>query len=320
MPEMKPALVLVRGDRLGDVVVSSSILEPILKRYGQTHEIIWSVKKEYLPLFAGLGGVKSVAMEELPGFLEGKPPGTAIFLNPAPVLECRWRALGEFYGWGKTLPDERKKCRIPEIQELANLLKASGFPIYESSQPWIAPLQPLPIVNLPQKPYVIIHISAFEQKPTLTAKTILGLTDDLQKMGNSVVWVGLENRRDSDWLGEMSGGLKVIAFEKLSILELYAVLKSAKGVIGRDSGVTHLSAAIGIPTVAVVGPLAKVKAAARWSPMGPCSRALEFDIAPRFWEGYLSYQKRYFESVKPKDVVEELKTLWRCQTATESQE
>ncbi len=61
-------------------------------------------------------------------------------------------------------------------------------------------------------------------------------------------------------------------FEKLD--ELAAWLRGAKLYIGNDSGITHLAAAMGIPTLAIFGPTNPTK----WAPRGPNVRVLH---APR---------------------------------------
>jgi ADP-heptose:LPS heptosyltransferase len=47
---------------------------------------------------------------------------------------------------------------------------------------------------------------------------------------------------------------------------LAAALAEARLYVGNDSGVTHLAAAVGTPTVALFGPTDPL----RWSPVGPC--------------------------------------------------
>ena len=125
---MKP-LVIVRPDRLGDVVVSSAVLRPLLQRYGKDREIIWSVKDEYALLFAHLEGITTVPLEQLKDTLAKKVAGDVVFLNPEPKLEAVFKANHKIHGWNHDLPDDRKLCEIPEAQECAKLLAASGFPI-----------------------------------------------------------------------------------------------------------------------------------------------------------------------------------------------
>jgi ADP-heptose:LPS heptosyltransferase len=54
------------------------------------------------------------------------------------------------------------------------------------------------------------------------------------------------------------------------LLQLQHLLGSAGGLIGNDSGISHLGAFLGLPTVAVFGP----SDAARWAPSGPAVTVL----------------------------------------------
>jgi hypothetical protein len=66
--------------------------------------------------------------------------------------------------------------------------------------------------------------------------------------------------------------------------QLQRLLAASGGLIGNDSGISHLSAFLGLPTVAVFGP----SDARRWAPSGPAAAALQpgldcrgcFEIAP----------------------------------------
>jgi heptosyltransferase III len=64
---------------------------------------------------------------------------------------------------------------------------------------------------------------------------------------------------------------------------LAAILRASGGFIGNDSGVTHLSAFLGLPTTAIFGP----SDPARWRPSGRAVRVIrpELDCAPCFETG-----------------------------------
>lgn len=61
------------------------------------------------------------------------------------------------------------------------------------------------------------------------------------------------------------------------LIALHELLQNADGYIGNDSGVTHLSAFLKIPTVAVFGPSDSV----RWHPIGPYVRVLVSEKCPK---------------------------------------
>jgi ADP-heptose:LPS heptosyltransferase len=56
-----------------------------------------------------------------------------------------------------------------------------------------------------------------------------------------------------------------------TLVEVLAILSCAGGFIGNDSGITHLSAALGIRTVAIFGPTDE----AIYGPLGPAVTILK---------------------------------------------
>ena len=64
------------------------------------------------------------------------------------------------------------------------------------------------------------------------------------------------------------------------LIELTTLLKTAGGVIGNDSGVSHLAALLGVPTVVIFGPADPV----RWKPNGPLVEVVrpELECSPCF--------------------------------------
>jgi ADP-heptose:LPS heptosyltransferase len=76
-----------------------------------------------------------------------------------------------------------------------------------------------------------------------------------------------------DGVGEVRRAMKnarPLVAENLSLLQLAALLKRSTAYLGNDSGITHLAAALGLPTVAIFGPTDP----ARWGPRGPEVRIL----------------------------------------------
>ena len=64
---------------------------------------------------------------------------------------------------------------------------------------------------------------------------------------------------------QIPGTRQSVVHSPETILALTALLKTADGFIGNDSGVSHLSACMGLPTVAVFGPSNPIM----WQPLGP---------------------------------------------------
>ena len=88
--------------------------------------------------------------------------------------------------------------------------------------------------------------------------------------------------------------------EKLT--ELAGLLKTGGGFIGNDSGVSHLAAFIGLPTIAVFGPSDDKT----WRPMGRAVKVLRSDLecSPCFETGTVGCEEiDCFSRITPEDVL-----------------
>jgi ADP-heptose:LPS heptosyltransferase len=66
------------------------------------------------------------------------------------------------------------------------------------------------------------------------------------------------------WPADRLAGLAPHVLSDLGLIEVLQVLTAADAYVGNDSGVTHLAAVLGVPTVAVFGPTS----ADHWAPLG----------------------------------------------------
>jgi heptosyltransferase-2 len=98
----------------------------------------------------------------------------------------------------------------------------------------------------------------------------------LDRTGGAAVIVGRnEEREGAGVLADRIGAGALNLAGTLSLEGLFAVLRGARIAIGNDSGSVHVSAALGVPTVAVFGPTS-----AEWTaPRGPAVRIVREDIS-----------------------------------------
>ncbi len=87
-----------------------------------------------------------------------------------------------------------------------------------------------------------------------------------------------------------------------SPLELASVLQKSRAVIGNDSGVTHLSGILGVPTVAIFGPTHPQT----WSPIGPKVKIVRACSAAPSVEIRACMRGDCFQGVRVSSVMEEL--------------
>lgn len=96
----------------------------------------------------------------------------------------------------------------------------------------------------------------------------------------------------------LSGSVPVVRAADESLSRVAALLMESRGYIGNDSGVSHLAAALGMPTVAVFGPTDP----AVWAPLGPRALAVaptHHDAWPTVDEVY-TVTRRLFDERTPR--------------------
>ena len=114
----------------------------------------------------------------------------------------------------------------------------------------------LKALHLPAgRPYVAIHPGAGAENKCWPLDRFLAVARGLRDGGVGVVFVlgPVERERWRDGRVErIQGAFPVMLGEGLGVLA--GVLSEAAGYLGNDSGVSHLAAAVGAPTVAMFGP------------------------------------------------------------------
>jgi ADP-heptose:LPS heptosyltransferase len=93
-------------------------------------------------------------------------------------------------------------------------------------------------------------------------------------LARSVLPLVIEGPADGDTvrevLAEVDASERLAVLRDVSVDELAGVLARCVAHVGNDSGVTHLAALLGVPTLALFGPTDPV----RWSPIGQHVRVL----------------------------------------------
>ena len=134
--------------------------------------------------------------------------------------------------------------------------------------------------NLTAKQYIVVHpgmrssalnwpcshyIQFIKKLLTHHKVAITGTAGDRQYL--APLQLALDEHKNLIWLNE-----------KLDTSELICILEQAKGVVAPSTGVVHLAASTGTPTLGLYSPI-KVEGSTRWSPRGACTAHVtpEFD-------------------------------------------
>ena len=115
------------------------------------------------------------------------------------------------------------------------------------------------------RPLLLIHPGSGSRHKCVDPAVLASVIQLLQTQG--VVPLILEGPADQQTVGELLSQLsnKPPVLRGLSLPLLAGVLSRMELFLGHDSGVTHLSALLGVPTVALFGSTSP----ARWAPRGP---------------------------------------------------
>ncbi len=153
--------------------------------------------------------------------------------------------------WQKPFPE----TRIPIHQYHLSLMGADAliFDIQVSAQMLREACEMLPGQN-----YAAIHPGSGSLKKNWPLDRFASLSEELKKQGLETVWI----KGEADCWDEITVKGKVVYNLPISLLS--AVISRCTVFIGNDSGPAHLSAALGIPTVAIFGPSDPQV----WSPAG----------------------------------------------------
>ncbi len=191
------------------------------------------------------------------------------------------RTPGQFrhYAYDVVVDHERQH----EIENDRHLLGAVG--VVSESEPSVAmdPTATAPLAD----PYVVFHLwpggANFEER-SWPISSWKGLAEELAARGFTIALtggpgeIGLNQELVDDW---SAAGIPVRNASGGSWPESLAWLAFAAGVVSVNTGVMHVAAALGTPTIALNGPTSGT----RWGPRGPFTRCVASPLIP---DGYLN--------------------------------
>jgi heptosyltransferase III len=120
------------------------------------------------------------------------------------------------------------------------------------------------------RPLAIVHPGSGSRHKCVKVGLLIPVMKELETQGLQPLL--LEGPADGEIVRDLFRQLPVkpLVLRDLSVSLAAGVLSQAGLFLGHDSGMTHLSALLGVPTVALFGPTDP----ARWAPRGPAVRVL----------------------------------------------
>ena len=125
--------------------------------------------------------------------------------------------------------------------------------------------------GLDGRPFVVVHPGSGSPRKNWPADRFAAVARRLrERLGLPVIVLG--GPADAEVLQRLDGLLpdSTPLLTDLPLLVVAALLQRARGFLGNDSGLGHLSGALGIPTLVLFGPTDPVL----WQPLGPRVRVL----------------------------------------------
>jgi heptosyltransferase-2 len=111
--------------------------------------------------------------------------------------------------------------------------------------------------------FIALHPSSGSPRKNWSAERFQALALRLRLENRRFLWV--EGEADREVVDGLVRAVPAPVARDLPLTVLAALLSSSRGFVGNDSGVTHLAAAVGTPTIALFGPTDPHI----WAPRGP---------------------------------------------------
>ena len=327
--------LVIRTDRIGDLVLSTPVLEAIKSRYPKAHVtmmvspyaadvlennpfldqvMIDDVEDKH----KGVKGLFLLAREVREGKFE-----VGILLRPTLRLALMLFLAGVRYRIGtgfrfyqiffnRKVYVHRKVNLKHEVEYNMDLLVPLGIvppkilpKVYVTSAGEEFVRRTFDELNItPEDSVVVIHPGSGNSSLNLPVKRFAEVADDLiEKMGAKVVFTGLNNGKDMvEFIKSKMRYNPIDLVGKTTIPQLKAVLKNCNVLISNSTGPMHLSCALGTPTIAIFCPIFAA-GPVRWGPYGEGHQVIMppvpvcFDCKPKKCPHYECMEKIKAEQI-----------------------
>ncbi|MFL5320760.1 MAG: glycosyltransferase family 9 protein [Myxococcaceae bacterium] len=301
---MQPALerlrsiLILRYSALGDVVLATSVLDPLRERYPDA-KIEWVVDSNYAPLLDGLPQLHRVhrlklrsrgALRRLIGEVQGRFDVAIDLQNKVRTRVLSFAASERTVRFVKRGPVEAAMSLLGREQIIDRV---------RTTEMYAEALAPLGVTGPGP-----LHISVSEAARTEAAKVMAGCTrapvtiapgsrwatkrwgpekfarvaEALHSAGEVIALAG--GPGDVETLNAFRSACRVPISADLSALSvegLAAAIGASKLLVACDSGPVHIATALGVPSVVVFGPTS----IRRWGPPAPSiSVSLQLSCSP----------------------------------------
>ncbi len=329
-PADPESIILSRPDRIGDVVISTSVIGPTRARFPYAR-LYFMAQPRMAPLFEAhpaLDGFVPIAQTaaETAERLRSLRAEVLIHMDPdttvaqAGALAGIPRRIG--YGarqrrWLTHLVRiDKDKGRQHEAAYAFEPIKLLGAEPPAQWRPWLTPEvaaqarahAKLQVAGIRRR-YGVLHLSAHGTKPRVPIPYFIEAASFFEKRGLAVLVVGGEasDPAIAEFESALPPNLRKHSYAclagKLDLAETAWVLGEAAVVLSRDSGPAHLAAAMNAPIVTLMAEPEPSCCSLRWAPLGLHSYVLEKPMKRRWLESRASFAARNFQKISPQEVL-----------------
>lgn len=277
---MASSILIIRYSALGDTVLATSVLEPLRAAHPGAH-VAWVVDRAHEPLLRGTA-------DELISFSRKDAASRAAVLR---AVQGRFELAIDLQNklWSRRLaraaaPERRAFVRRTPWQALRSLvghdvvlddthattLYARAAGLDRPGRPFLVARAPSP---LPPGRWVALAPGATWETKRWAPERFAAVGRALKARGLKLALVG--GPMDAPVLDAVRAQVEVDADLREAPLEvLAAALAEVECFLGNDSGLAHVTTALGRPAIALFGPTSVV----RWGPVAP-GKAVSLGLA-----------------------------------------
>lgn len=331
---MKKRILVIRFGSLGDVLLTSATLANLRISFPD-HEIAYLTKKQFAPIVELFGTVDEVLtipdqsstlelyrqirkleryelVIDLHGNMRSLLTRLSVRARRKVVYPKRRRER-----WLLTRRTKKIPAQFPHTIDLYNsAVRSAGGRVF-SHRPLLklsTIAEPSEIMSQLDHTGPIIAVAPGAAHPTKQwpiERFAEVATTLYRERDASIIWIGMENERAWPQLRSLFSEGKFVECIGVPVAELASVIARADVTVANDSGIAHLSSAVGTPVVAVFGP---THPALGFAPRGLRDRVVDVDepCRPCSRHGRTPcYRERRFcfDRIAPATVFSEVKSI-----------
>ncbi len=213
----------------------------------------------------------------------------SLFSDPSPTLRAFLKNFDRVIVWMRdndnTIRQGLTACGVARIDVFPGLPEAHWThhaSAYYANCLGYRDLPPLSLRIPPVGPRldIVLHPGSGSAKKNWALENFIALAKEHRACKRDITWCMGPTEIENSLAEKLDG--EILTCD--SLIELAGHLAAARQFVGNDSGITHLAAALGIPTVAIFGPTTNPKI---WAPQGNHVRVATGEPWPDIEEVFL---------------------------------